>query len=371
MDTAELVELVTKNHKVVVDRFAKADQTDVHMSEVKSQLAEIEQKMARGFGSLRGVTGSETKSWGDQIVNSPSFQGFIDGAATSARIEVKTVSTVGSGSTFAGPMIAPDYRQDVVGLPQRRMTIRQLLAPGQTNGNLVYYPKMTARQSNAAPVAESGAKPQSDFALTQASAPVRTIAHYMQTTRQAFDDAPALQSLIDSELRYGLAITEEAELLNGDGTGQHLLGLLPQASAYSAAFAVSGETLIDRLALAMLQVDLALVPATGFVINPTDWMKAKMLKDADGKYILGPPSSSAPAVLWGLPVVPTPAMAAGSFLCGAFDAACQIFDRMSVEVLISTEHGSNFTNNEITIRCEERLAMAVKRPPALVTGTLP
>jgi HK97 family phage major capsid protein len=70
-------------------------------------------------------------------------------------------------------------------------------------------------------------------------------------------------------------------------------------------------------------------------------------------------------------VVPTPAIPVNNFLVGAFDSAAQIFDRMDVEILLSSEHGSNFTNNEVTVRCEERLALAVKRPAALITGTLP
>ncbi|MFX8466428.1 phage major capsid protein, partial [Acinetobacter baumannii] len=89
--------------------------------------------------------------------------------------------------------------------------------------------------------------------------------------------------------RYGLAFTEETELLLGDGTGAHLLGLISQATAYSAPFVVTDETAIDRIALAILQSELSLLPATGVVVNPTDWMKMKMLKDAQGKYILGNP----------------------------------------------------------------------------------
>jgi hypothetical protein len=47
-----------------------------------------------------------------------------------------------------------------------------------------------------------------------------------------------------------------------------------------------------------------------------------------------------------------------------------VIDRLELEILLSTAHGSNFTNNEITVRAEERLALAVKRPAALITGSL-
>ena len=55
---------------------------------------------------------------------------------------------------------------------------------------------------------------------------------------------------------------------------------------------------------------------------------------------------------------------------GAFSLAAQIFDRMGIEVLISTENDKDFENNMVTIRAEERLAFAVYRPEAFVTGPL-
>jgi hypothetical protein len=71
------------------------------------------------------------------------------------------------------------------------------------------------------------------------------------------------------------------------------------------------------------------------------------------------------------PVSVTPALASGSFLVGNFNMAAQIFDRMGIEILISTEDGTNFQKTLITIRAENRLVLACKRPAALITGTLP
>ena len=56
------------------------------------------------------------------------------------------------------------------------------------------------------------------------------------------------------------------------------------------------------------------------------------------------------------------------FLVGAFRTAAKIWDRMDIEVLISSEDRDNFIKNMLTVRAEKRLALAVKRPGALVTG---
>ena len=66
----------------------------------------------------------------------------------------------------------------------------------------------------------------------------------------------------------------------------------------------------------------------------------------------------------------TQAQAQNRFLNGAFDIAAQIFDRMEIEVLLSTENVDDFEKNMMTIRAEERLALAVYRPEAFVTGQL-
>ncbi|MBD4917893.1 phage major capsid protein, partial [Xanthomonas citri pv. citri] len=82
-----------------------------------------------------------------------------------------------------------------------------------------------------------------------------------------------------ARLLRGLEVVEENQLLNGNGTGQNLLGLLPQATAFAAPITVANATAVDRLRLALLQAQLAEFPATGIVLNPADWAGMELLKD--------------------------------------------------------------------------------------------
>ena len=373
VDTESLIKLLNENHEKVVkqadEREAKITQ---QLAGVTSQMTDIEQKMARG---LKGGGPIAPVSLGQAVAGSEEFKAFVAGGATGkVRIkvdEMKTVVNLTSGSTSAGSMIAPDIRVDPVVLPKRKFFLRDIIAPGQTASNAVEFPQQTGRQMNAATVAEGALKPQSDASFQLVTAPVRTIAHWMRASRQALDDAPLLQSLIDGELRYGLNLTEEAQMLVGDGSGQNLLGIIPQATAFSAVFAVTGETALDRLLLGIAQVEAALYPCDAIVINPVDWRRMQLIKDAVGNYLAGGPFVSQAPVAWNLPLVTSLSITAGNFLVGAFRFGAQVFDRLLPEVVISTEDQDNFVKNLITVRGEERLAFAVKAPAAFVYGTLP
>ncbi len=68
-----------------------------------------------------------------------------------------------------------------------------------------------------------------------------------KASKQILDDFAQLQSTVDAEMRYGLKYVEEQEILFGDGTGVHLHGIVPQASAFSAEFKVEQQNGIDDL----------------------------------------------------------------------------------------------------------------------------
>ena len=61
-------------------------------------------------------------------------------------------------------------------------------------------------------------------------------------------------------------------------------------------------------------------------------------------------------------------MTIDKFLVGAFKLGAQIFDREDANVEISTEDSDNFRKNLVTIRAEERLALAVYRPESFIKG---
>lgn len=358
--------------KVTDETKAKADEALSKHSEISARLTEIEQKMTRPGGGEP----TRAKSIGEQVTDNEDVKAFLAAKKGKSSVSVGLKAIISAATSdaagSAGDLIVPQRQPGILGLPQRRMTVRDLITPGRTTSNAIQYVKETGFVNAAATVSETlgATKPQSDIKFDIMTTPVTTIAHWVLATKQILDDVPQLQSYIDGRLRYGLQYVEELQLLMGSGTGTDLNGMYTQATAYVAPIVVPDATMIDQLRLALLQASLAEFPATGMVLNPKDWTRIELLKDTLGRYIIGNPQGTMEKRLWGLPVVDTQAMTEDKFLAGAFQLAAQIFDREDANVEISTEDSDNFRKNLVTIRAEERLGLAVYRPEAFVKGDL-
>ena len=346
----------------------QADEALSRMNELKSRLDEIEQKGTRGRGNE-----VETKTIGEQFVDSEGFKSFAASGFSKAQgrgdMQIKATltnaTTAAAGSVGAGSF--PTRLAGIVELPQRRLTVRDLISSGRMDGNTLDYVREVAFNNGAAAVAEGAAKASSDLQLTSVQTSAKVIAHWMKASRQALEDVAQLRSVIDQRLLYGLAMVEENQLLNGDGTGQNLNGIIPQATAYAAPITLGSPTSIDMIRLMALQAALAEYPATGIVMHPSDWAWVETLKDTTGRYIIGNPQGTISPTLWGLPVVATQAMSIDKVLVGAFKMGAQVFDRWDARVETGYVN-DDFTRNLVTILAEERLALAVYRPAAFIYG---
>lgn len=348
-----------------------ADDALIKHNEISQRLTAIEQKMVRSADAPE-----ERKSFGRRIAESDEFKSFIaKGGKGRFNMEVKAIisslTTDANGS--AGDLIVPMRVPGIVAGPQRRMTIRDLLMPGRTASNSVSFVKETGFTNSAATHTETAGsvKPQSEIKFDETLAAVTTIAHFVIATRQILDDVPMLQSYLDGRLRYGLMLAEEDQFLNGSGTGTNINGINTQATAFAAPITPSAAgnlTKVDVIRLAILQAALAEYPASGIVLHPADWADIELTKTDEGAYLFANPQGGAEARLWRLPVVETQAQTVDEFTVGAFNLGAQIFDREDANVMISTEDDQNFRKNLVTIRAEERVAMAVYRPEAFIKG---
>jgi HK97 family phage major capsid protein len=372
--SAETTQTELKNlGKTTEETKKSADEALIKHNEMSARMTELEQKLTQ----LRQGGGPERqKTIGEQVTEDEGMKAFIKSGgkgrfSVAVKAVISSLTTDADGS--AGALIVPQRLPGVIAPPQRRMTIRDLLTPGRTSSNAIQYIKETGFTNAAATVKEDGTatKPQSGIKFDIETTAVTTLAHWVLATKQILDDVPQLQSYIDGRLRYGLQYVEEGQLLNGGGTGTDLNGIYTQATTYVPPIiptTAGNLTKIDVIRLAILQAFLAEYPANGVTMNPKDWADIELTKTDDGAYLFANPQGGSEPRLWRLPVVETQAMTVDTFLAGAFQLGAQIFDREDANVEISTEDSDNFRKNLVTIRAEERLALAVYRPEAFVKG---
>ncbi len=363
---------IKNNAKLSQETRAAVDELLVKQGELQARLQSAEQLIvSMETGGLAGSI-NKPKSLGQQLVESDQFKSRNPNSKTGFSVTLNAAA-ITSDPASAGDLVQPTRVPGIITPGERRLTIRDLIRFNTTQSNAIEYVRESGFTNAAAPVSENpqNPKPQSTMSFELLSAPVATIAHHIVASKQILADASMLQSYADGRLRYGLKLKEELQLLKGSGSGLNINGIYTQASAYvNPGVTVDGETKIDRLRLAMLQVALAEYSADGIVINPIDWAEIELTKDGEKRYIFANPQQLVGPTLWGLPVVATQSMEHEDFLVGAFGMGVEGWDREEVTVTVSFEDRDNFVKNMVTMLCEERIAITVYRPESFVKGSL-
>jgi len=254
------------------------------------------------------------------------------------------------------------------------LKVRDVLPSSRTSLQVVDFVRVTTPMGISSPAPENVAKVENAVAFTSYSERVKTVATWIPATKQILDDFAELSGYIEGALPYYVNLAEEQGLLTGDGVGEDLHGIIPQATAFNTSLLVpaNGWTRIDVIARAIEQINQTNeIEPTFVVLNPKDFWSVRLTKDNFGRYLLGDPQQIGNPNVFGLDIVWTPSMPAGQFLVGSGNpVAAEIRDRMAMQVEISTEHMDYFVKNLVAIRAEKRLALIVKRPGSFITGTL-
>lgn len=219
---------------------------------------------------------------------------------------------------------------------------------------------------------EGQLKPEMNLEYTLISTSVRTLAHWIPVTRQILEDAAQLRQTINQRLIYGLKLSEEEQLLYGDGAGENLQGLLTMANRQQLSWSntPSGSTQIDAFRRAINLAKVAQYPVSGAMLHDDDWMEIELLKGEDGHYIHAIVSDGIVDRLWRVPITASTAIRQGDVLLGALNMAATLWDREDATIAVSDSHEDFFATNKIAMRAEERLALAVYRPEGFVHLTL-
>ncbi|MEU1526362.1 phage major capsid protein [Nocardia rhamnosiphila] len=368
------------------------------IDEMKSLATEIgEPAVADVDAQGRMPVRERVKSLGLQIVESPEFKAALapyKGGHVPERTRFQTDPIgikglfVGGSDTSAGAFVVAEQSGIVESLGRKELKVRDLVSVRRTGSDAVEYVAETSHTNAAAVVAEAtssaaptapadggalvlatggGYKPEGAWAYERKIANVKTIAEWVPATKRALADVAALEGLINDELRKDIAEAEEAQILNGNGSGENFTGINQWSGVQTQAFSTD---LFESVRKGITKArTVGRVNPTAIIVNPADAERIDLAKDLEGRYLYGGPVGIGQRTLWGLPVVESETQPSGTGTLGDFSKAV-VWDREQTSVTLSDSHADFFIRNMVAILAEERLAFAVTRPTAFVKVAL-
>lgn len=365
---------------------ASALADEIEETEKALKEAEAFQAKVKSIGALHGADGdgddAPAKSLGEFAAKGIRERGVKSGGRFSENLGTFSKAA-------ASPMVTPsgvsaalaDVQERLYEGPRRRLVIADLLGQETTSRAAVtYFVESETVNGAVATVAEGAAKPLVSFGNpTPVTESVRKIAAVMKESDEMIDDLPWLASAIDNRGIYLVQLFEEDQLLNGNGSGTNLNGILNRTGILTGQTATGEPNVADAIFRAMTDISTSSpFTADGIVINPADYQTLRLAKDSNNQYYGGgffqgqygnggvmeqPP-------IWGLRTVVTPAIEAGTVLVGAFQQGGSVIRRNGLTVEIANQNEDDFINNRIAIRIEERLALAIRYPKAFAKVTV-
>ena len=331
---------------------------------------------------------SRRKTMGEQFTGSEEYQALQHSGALGSdtsgqrfrsepvRMDMQAAATdvISSGAGGGGALVTPQYLPGVIPLPQRPLTIDDLLSHDTTQSDTLSYARQTSFDTAAATVAQAtslatGLKPQSAIGWTRVTTPIESIATWMAATRRQLADAGQTRSLIDNQLTLMLDLVEEDQILNGNGTSPNLRGILATSGVQTLSLTgVAAAPFINidgiRDAIRLVRTGAAFAQPNGIVMNPVDAAKLDEAKDTQARYLGQGPFTPIQDTIWRLPRVEALAITAGTALVGAFKQGATVFQREDVVILTADQHSDFFIRNLVAVLAEERLGLAVFFPAA-------
>jgi HK97 family phage major capsid protein len=315
-------------------------------------------------------------SIGAQIVNAKQFRELLRGGRKSVSFELEGPSPLLTRATLLTSDVGSAAQTVPIIFRNARLTVADLLAQGTTTAATVAYPREVSFTPAATVVAEAAAKPEQAFDVDPISAAVRKIAAWTKVSDELLEDAPAFASYVNSRLGFSVLRSEENQILNGDGTGANMLGILATSGIQTQA--KGGDTVPDALrkGIGLVDANTDFTP-TGIVMHPADFMALELLKDSEGRYLVGQidaPTETGERVrtpsIWGLPIAISKAIPENTALVGSFRYAAQLFRRTGMLIEMTNSNEDDFKKNLTLIRAELRAALAVFAPGgfAQITG---
>lgn len=357
----------------VKDALAEIEGIDRQMDGMKQTddlLTQIGQLNAKsGLQHVGGSDAIHAKSVGEYYVQSMQKAGLDVKSAIAHGYEVEckaNTDTNVEGAPSAGYTPYLTQTDTEPARPyQRPLVVADLFSTGAITGTVLQYPVFDELEGNATMVEETGAAPQVHWKdPTWKQDKIGKVASFFGISEDMMDDLSWVIGEINDAAQYDLKLQEETQLLSGDGSENNLTGLFNRG--IQTMDNRDGLSDADRLSKAALQITTTTnFQADAYVMNPLDFWKLTIAKDANGNYL----NLTDGAKLWNIPTVATAAITEGTALVGAFKSA-KVLRKGGLVVKMTDSDTDDFLHFKQKCRVSERLGLQVKYPKAFVKVTL-
>jgi len=271
---------------------------------------------------MKGAGASEGQTLKEFLTNNKEDLQKIAKRATSSEVVVKADVVIASIADNTGAYEVAGVGQ--LGHKQLNATnVFSIIPISDSNmrSTIKYYDWDEATIARAAAmVAEGSVFPESTAAWKEYNLPVRKIGDTLPVTDEFFEDEAMFAGELQMFLMTNVAIEMDNQIVNGDGTGQNLTGLVTSSPAYTpVASGITDASIYDLIVKVSedITTDRGSKYAPDVVfMNISDINKMKLKKDANNNYILPPFVDRAGAVVDGVVVVEDNHITANTFVMG-------------------------------------------------------
>lgn len=384
-------EKALEDYKTEADKALKGFVKSEELDKIKTQLGEAEKEISSLKEGNRNVANSTFKGAVSEALNEnfEDLKSFVGEKQKGGyfKIEVKAPAEVTSGNITTATTpdnYAASNATMVTDYIRENIFVEQYLQVGSTDKPSIPYVDETAGEGDAAMVAEGGLKPLIDADYNVKYSEAKKVAGRMKASEESLYDFKWLNNKLQGTLKRKHDIARQQNILNGDGTGQNLNGIVNLATPFNASqlgtLAATFPAAPDPKAANNYDVIAAMVNAiitqsegtfipNVVMINNIDNLTMKLTKDGEGRYLLPPFMSASGEEIDGVRVVSQPALTSGEFIIGDFKNI-QLDNVWGYTVRIGWEN-DDFSRNMVTMIGESRLHLYISENDkrGLIRGT--
>ena len=298
--------------------------------------------------------------------NADKIKGVKDNTVKgTGELELKTTVTTGDVQNST-------VHADIPGIgkqPVRRVFLESLFPAGSvgpdSGGRLRYWDQDTLTR-NADNVAEDGLIPESAINWIEQSCEIEKIADSIPVTNESLEDYSFIASEVNNFLLENVQLKVDQQILLGSGVTPQLKGIDGTAQTWAAgsfALEIPTPSIVDVIMTGKTQIENSgqnnMFMPNVVLMNPTDYRKMKLEKDADGNYLIPNYLTADSTTIEGMQVIESPLVTENTLYIMDTTKGT-VYNHRNLSLDVANQHGEDFLYDRIRLRATVRKSFVIR-----------